>query len=225
RTAQPDADHPGAYKGNSAGWDLDPWILERVVLEITYMRYVDAYEENDYKHNLSYNAGSIEGAAVFEWERGWFETETAGGLGTPPAPQYVWDTLLELAQVRLHDGLEEGEANVRFDLQNVPVGVTSDDLVDAIRPELAEQEEQLSEMLLGDSGVAESNADFYFVETLPSNTALFYYRHDSDSTDGPSFARPGFFRDAALSDRADTTDSVGTQENTTHRKLQASAGE
>lgn len=226
RTARPDPDHPGAYKGNSSGWDLDPWILERVVLEITYMRYVDAYEDNDYQHTLRYDAGAIENAAVFEWERGWFETSTAGGLGTPPAPQYVWDTLLELAQVRLHDGLEEGEANVRFDLQNVPVGVTSDDLVDAIRPELADQEEQLSDMLLGDSGVAQSQADFYFVETLSDKKALFYYRDAADSSDGPTFARPGFFHDVELSEPADTTDAIGSDtDDTTHRKLSAAAGE
>lgn len=226
RTAFPDTDRPGAYRGNSQGWNLDPWVLERVVLEITYLRYVDAYADNQYKHELRYNAGSIQNAAVFEWERGWFETETAGGLGTPPAPQYVWDTLLELAQVRLHDGgLAEGDANARFDLKNVPVGVTSDDLVAAIRPELAAQEEQLSEMLLGHSGVAESNADFYFIETLPNDEALFYYRDASDSDNGPTFARPGFFRDAALSERADTTDAIGTSDDTTHRKLRARKGE
>lgn len=226
RTANPDDERPGAYRGNSQGWNLDPWILERVVLEITYLRYVDAYADKQYKHSLKYNAGSIQNAAVFEWERGWFETETAGGLGTPPVPQYVWDTLLELAQVRLHDGgLAEGAANARFDLKNVPVGVTSDDLIAAIRPELAAQEEQLSEMLLGHSGVAPSKADFYFVETLPDNHALFYFRHADDSQGGPTFARPGFFHDAALSNRADTTDAIGTSQNTTHRKLRAGKGE
>lgn len=226
RTANPDPERPGAYKGDNIGWTLKPWILERIVLDIVYRRFVNAYPETNFQSRLIYNAGSIIDAVDFVWNRGWFTTATAGGLGEPPAPQYVWDALSELAQVRLHDGgLAEGDANARFALSNVPVGVDADGLVDAIRPALDSQQDRLSEILLGDGGISASDADFYYVETLPSSAALLYFRHASDNATSAVFPRPGFFRDAALTERADTTSSLGTKENTTHYKVAAAAGD
>lgn len=226
RQANPDPKKSGVYRGNSAGWDLDPWILERIVLDTTYRKFVEAHAGTNYVFDLSYNAGTIQNAAKFHWERGWFSTTTAGGLGDPPRDQYVWDTLLELAQVRLHDGgLQEGQANAKFQLKRVPVGINSAELIDAIRPALKDQEAQLSDMLLGEGGIAPSDADIYFVETVGGNQALFYYRHEDDAIDGPAFPRPGFFSDSNLSQRIDSTSSAGSHEDTKHRKIKLAEGE
>lgn len=224
--ANPDPERPGAYRGNNAGWQLDPWVLERIVLEIVYRRFVVAHEATNYETVLSYDAGSIENAAQFVWNRGWFITTTAGGLGAPPPPQYAWDALSELAQVRLHDGgIPEGEANARFLLSNVPVGVDADSLVHAIRPALDEQSDRLSELLLGHEAITSSGADFYYVRTLSNGRALLHFRHPDDGPLDGHFPRPGFFSDESLTQRLDSTEDLAGDGNTTHRKVVVNNGD
>lgn len=225
KAVNPDPNRPGFFRGGSAAWTIRPWLLERIVLETVYARFVDTYAHQNHQATLAYDAGSIVNAATFVWDKGWLKTTTAGNLGNPPPEQYVWDALLELAQVRLHDGgLAEGQANARFELSNVPVGIDADGLIRALRPELHRQQERLSELLLGSDGVAPTALDFYYVASV-GDAALLFFRHPDDSGEDYSFATPGFFRDAALNVRADVTGVLPGTDNTTHHKVAAKAGE
>ena len=74
--------------------------------------------------------------------------------------------ILEIAQVRLHDGgIPEGEANVALSLTDVDVGVDPEALIEQTRENLEQNPEALREFasLITDSTVGD--ADVYYVRT------------------------------------------------------------
>ncbi|HUS62155.1 MAG TPA: hypothetical protein VMY34_08155, partial [Acidimicrobiales bacterium] len=95
REANPDADDAGFYRGDGQGFDIASWMFESVAVEAGYRMYHRAYATDAFKRTIHYDAGSIEDAAVVNWDRGWVSIATAGGIGDPPAPLYAWDLLME----------------------------------------------------------------------------------------------------------------------------------
>ncbi|MEZ4472513.1 MAG: hypothetical protein R3F60_17315 [bacterium] len=83
---------------------------------------------------------------------------TVAGLGPPPPPAYVWDLILDVAQVRLHDGVPEGQAQVRLALPPLAIGLDAEALIDAMRPALEARREELVRMMLGDPADLPSDA-------------------------------------------------------------------
>lgn len=226
RNVDPIPGRPGFFRGNSEIWDLDPWVLEYIVADTVLRRFIDTYSDQGFKASYSFSAGSIENAAEISWDKGWLVVETAGDLGNPPDPQYVWDALAELSQVRLHDGgLSEGQADAIFDLENVPVGIDSEQLIASLRPALDDQQERLSELLLGGSGVLESTSDFYFVPGDNQSSMFLFFRHPSDDGATYGYDNPGFFSDAALTTKVSQTAALSGTTDNIHQKVAVASGD
>jgi hypothetical protein len=194
-----DPARPGFYRGNSSVLSAPKWFAEGIIQETGYRQYFDRFGPS-YARTLHYDAGSIKDAAVVTWNRGWTDIQTSGGIGNPPPPLYIWDMLMEVAQVRLHDGgIAEGAANAQFRIEKLSIGLTSDQLIERVKPKLKEQEGELSKRIAGTTGLASSGCDVYFV--APN----FYFRAKSDGLDdGYPYTKPGMFSDAALAMKVST---------------------
>ncbi|MFO0602260.1 MAG: hypothetical protein U0324_03750 [Polyangiales bacterium] len=225
RTAGADPMRAGFYRGDGAVWSLSPWLIERIVAESAYRQYHNRFATTAYARTLRYDAGSIRDAAVIDWARGWVTIRTAGGLGSPPAPTYLWDVLTEVAQTRLHDGgVMEGAANLAFTLRRVPIGLTADDLVRSLRPTLMAQRAELSRRLVGGGALAASPVDVYFVPSSDATAPGFLFFRAAADGGGPTYATPGFFSDAALTRRVSVTMALAGTTDTAHEKVAATMG-
>ncbi len=224
RTAAPDPAHPGFYRGNSQGYDVDPWYFEHSTVELGYRMFFASFADQDYQRVLSYDAGSIKNAAVISWDRGWLNITTPGGIGDPPPDLYVWDLLMEVAQVRLHDnGVPEGKADMGFTLDDLPIGLTAEQLVEKLRPRLAEQEDKLSEQFVGDLGLAASTADLYY-EPGTGGGGVLLFRAPEDSEGDYTYATPGFYADPDLTQKVSTLDPLLGIDDPKHEKVPATVG-
>ena len=161
------------------------------------------------------------------------------GPDTPlPPPSYFWDVLLEVAQVRLHDPagpgdapLAEGAADIAFTLRDIPVGVSTAALEQQIRDNIQKNPAALAAIaeLLNEN--SEGAADFYYYVAKPGNPEstrgdwLFFVAPDDIEEDASgvpvrpySYARPGFYRDPELTDKASSLTALDG--DTTHEKVQ-----
>lgn len=155
----------------------------------------------------------------------------------PPPPSYFWDILLEVAQVRLHDGgLDEGEGDIAFTLRQVPVGVTVDDLVAQIKANIQKNPAALAAIaeLLNEN--TEGRADFFYYVPKPSNPEelrgdwLYFVTaediegdDDGDPVRPYAYKRPGFFSDPALSEKVSTLAEIDG--DLTHEKVKVAPGD
>jgi len=219
--------------GDSRGWQLPAWEFERLVLDMAKASAIDIPA-----HCTSYALGT--GAEVFRGcidDAGWIELTSFNGVGDPPAPAYVWDLELELAQVRLHDsGLPEGEADVAMTVRDVGLGVPPDELIEQVRQNIRinpEALEQLTSLITNNSVGA---ADFYYVrgtDSLPAAQQgdwLFFAGPgdvplDLDGNPARPYAydRPGFFSDPELRNEISRTDLVDRDSD--HEKVRIETGD
>jgi hypothetical protein len=223
-----DAKDPGFYRGNGGAFALAPYYFEYIAAETTYRQLHRNFSETGYQRTLRYDAGSIKDAAVIGWNRGFLRVSTAGNLGSPPAPLYAWDLLTEVAQVRLHDGrIAEGAANMAFDLNDVPIGLSASDLVERLRPKLHTQEGKLSEQLAGKTGLAKTAADVFYVPPVGAGggagSLVFRAREDSG---GPyDYPHVGLYADAALTQKKSTPIMLPELGNAAREAVQVSVGD
>ena len=225
REARPDPERPGFARGDGAFWDIAPWYLDATIAETAYRQYHDRFASMDYQRTLRYDVSSIEDAAVLGWERGWVQIMTSADIGNPPPPLYIWDLLMEIAQIRLHDGgIPEGDADVSFLLEALPVGLEADELIEALRPSLQDQEAELSELLLGSRGLATSGADLFYVPGTDAGYLLFVAPEDAPGAPY-GWQNPGFFADAALTQKVSTRQPLPGVDDDTHEKVLAAAGD
>lgn len=219
--------------GNSSGWSLPPWEFERLILDMAKTAIAETPA-----HCKDYELGT--GVTAFSGcidDTGWVELETFNGAGSPPAPAYIWDIELELAQVRLHDGgLAEGEADVAMTMTDVEVGVPPEQMIEQVKQNVQANPEALREFasLLTDSTVG--NADFYYVrgrESLPAAQQgdwLFFIDEgdiaiadDGDPVRPYAYAHPGFYADQALTTKR--SDLVEVDGDTLHEKVRVEPGD
>lgn len=212
--------------GNSPGWDLPEWEFERVILEMAH-----EIEQQIPAHCDEYTLGT--GVVAFRAcvdEVGWVTMETFNDLGNPPPPSYLHDIILEIAQVRLHDGgIPEGEANVALSLTDVEVGVETDELIEQARKNLEQNPEALREFaaLITDSTVGD--ADVYYVRVAGEDWLYFVteddLRRDEDGQPVRDYGydAPGFFADEGLTMKLSSTELVGGDGD--HEKLRIAAGD
>jgi hypothetical protein len=120
--------------------------------------------------------------------------------------------LLEIAQVRLHDGnLQEGMANVEFKLENIPLGTDTATLEQIMRENLQQNPYSLLDIAEEIIDTTEGAADFYYYRSSPSNVAdlqgdwLFFVNPDDVAVDDEgnpvreyAYTRVGFFSDESL---------------------------
>ncbi|MET0285010.1 MAG: hypothetical protein ABW352_11085, partial [Polyangiales bacterium] len=218
RMAAPDASDPGFFRGDGQGFSLSPWLFENIAAEAGYRLFRRNYMATNYAKTDRYDAGSIKNAAVLAWDRGWITITTAGGIGDPPPPLYVWDFLMEVGEARLHDdGVAQGAGDMAFPLRQLPIGLTADQLVEKLRPKLNEQEDKLSELLVGSAGLATSKADVYYVPA--GDTGALLFRLPDDAGGGVTYAKPGFFADAQLTQKVSSTAAGFGSMDTTHEKV------
>jgi len=225
RMRNPDPERDGFFRGNGAAFDAEPWEIEHIVAETAYLQYAEAFAPG-YANVLRYDAGSIVDAAVMDWDRGWVAITTSGGIGSPPPPVYAWDVLTEVAQLRLHDGgdVAEGDANLAFTIEDLPIGLDAEGLIDALLPTLQEQEAEVAARLVSEETLVESPVDVYFVATEGGEGFLFFRAPEDASGEYP-YATPGFFGDESLTTPTSTTDALPGTSDTTHHKVVPVVGE
>ncbi len=219
--------------GNSPVWQLDPWEFERLVAEMV----VDAAS------TLSDSCVSFElgtGAEAFRScvdPSAWVTFETFNDIGNPPAPAYMWDLQMELAQVRLHDGgLAEGEGDVQFTLYEVPLGVSADEITQDIADNIAANPSALRELANQLTDATDKDADFFYVVPAPDAPDAvagdwLYFVAETDIPVGENGdpIRPydyefvGFFADAALTEKV--SDTIEVEGDLAHEKVRVSPGD
>lgn len=220
-------------QGDSPAWDLPDWEFERLIVEMARQvaeqvpAHCDSYE-------LSTGAQAF--SACVE-EDGWVVMETFNDLGNPPPPAYLSDLILEIAQVRLHDGgLAEGEADVALSLRDVAVGVDTEELIAQTRENLEQNPEALREFasLITDS--TRGDADFYYVRVGEDAAAgeqgdwLYFVTEDDLRLDDQGrpvreygYAMPGFFADPELTSKRSSTETVAGDSD--HEKVRVQPGD
>lgn len=215
---------PGAPTSPQSVWARSPWEFEYLVTDAAYRDYVALPP-----FSVSYLLGS---ASVDVGQNGnplgWIEYFVFLGLGNPPEDQYVWDTILEVAQVRLHDSgfttFPEG-VDLAFTIEDIPCGLSGSEAAEAVRPYLQEQASDISDFLLGDYEADNDPVDFYY-RRAEDGRAYVYFVAADDRADGAPFgyASPGFFEDAALAVKASSTAVQGVAD-VAHEKLALPMGE
>jgi hypothetical protein len=207
-------------------WSVSKWMLEY---------NITAGAKNDYQDRIFYGSYAVGTAKVLIGQDGnppgWIEYDIPFGIGSPPEPQYIWETILEVAQVALHNTpfsvIPEGEGNVAFTLFDVPCGLSGPDAAEAVRPYLQDQAAKLSDFILGDYKKNNDNLDVYYQRGEDGEPYLFFVT-ESDLRDGEpyTYAHPGFYRTSAIEsgDKVSRAVVVGLSD-TTHEKLAIPEGE
>jgi hypothetical protein len=215
---------PESPQGGSSVWGLDPWKLEYNVA---------AAARADYAARTFYGSYLFGTAKVLIGQDGnppgWIEYDIPLNFGSPPEAQYVWETILEVAQVALHEtpfaSIGEGNANVAFTLFDVPVGLTGSEAAEAVRPYLQEQASLLSDFLLGDYKKNNDHVDFFYRRAEDGEPYLFFVA-EGDQKDGEpyTYANVGFFSSSTFEDKVSDTQVFGLGD-TVHEKLWVPEGE
>jgi hypothetical protein len=160
---------------------------------------------------------------------GWVRYEVANGLGNPPGDQYLWETVLEVAQVALHQTqwttFAEGAASVAFTVRDVPVGLTGAEATAAVKPFLQEQAPMLSDLLLGNYREGNDPIDVFYRRGDDGQAYLWFVGPEElpANVEYP-YAQPGLFADADLTTKLSVTEIEGVLD-TTHEKLAIEPGE
>ena len=155
-------------EGNSACWDLPPWEFERLIVE-SARRAASSISAHCDEYRLATNALAFEACID---DAGWTEMTTFADVGDPPPPAYFWDLIVEVAQVRLHDGgLAEGEADVQFTLRDVRIPIDPDDLLLRIKENFERDPAALAAVAERVNDAAEGDADFYYYQPKLTNSA------------------------------------------------------
>lgn len=214
---------PGAPSSAQSVWSLDPWDFEYLVTDAAYRDYDSLTAE------LNYLLGT---ASVDIGQGGdppgWVQYNVFLDLGNPPEDQFIWETILEVSQVRLHDSgfarFPEG-VDLAFTVEDIPVGLTGSEAAEAVRPFLQEQAADISEFLLGDISATNDPVDLYY-RRAENGEPYIYFAAPEDRPEGTpyTYENPGLFMDSGLSDKASSTQLDGLTD-TSHEKLALPAGE
>lgn len=213
------------YRGDCAVWGLDTWNVEYLVADMMYEAYHDRFADTGYSRTFSYDIGALTDAAVVTWLKGWVTIHTVASVGDPPPPQYLWDSVLELAQVRLHDGgLAEGDADLHLALTGVRVPLTAEQMVESTRPVLESQKALLAEVMVGDHSSYTSACDLFLKHGENGGLFLFFVHPDDVPGLAAHHANPGFFADAALANKLSSTASLGSGDDLHEKVAVSTAG-
>jgi hypothetical protein len=203
--------------------------VETLIAGSAYEQYrTRANVRNEYRWLL----GIIKAAEVTVGRNnppGWATFSTFLDIGSPPESQYLWELILEVGQVALHNfsgqTLAEGRANVAFTLQDVDVGMSASEIRAAMRPELQRQRHVLSDKLLGDYEENNGAVDFTYRRGADGAPYLYFTAaSDPLPDDAYTYEKPGFFADEALTTKLSST-AAGTSGDSAHEKLKLENGE
>jgi hypothetical protein len=190
-------------------------VFERLIVE---MGYRSGLRTPAHCVERTLGTGTVAFTACVEAD-GWTTFETFQGLGDPPAPAYLWDDTLELAEVRLHDGgLPEGEADVAFTLSEVGLGVSADDISAQARANVAADPTVLRELatVLTENGIGSPDLVYVRSGSGADGVDELWFVAPADvplDADGApvrpyAYAHPGFFADDALTTKVSAPDDA-----------------
>jgi hypothetical protein len=215
---------PGAPESDASVWALQPWVLEHVVTAAAKTDYERRQWFAIYVNGLAQVQIGQEGNPT-----GWVHYEVANGLGDPPGDQYLWETVLEVAQVALHHtpwtDFAEGSASVAFTVRDIPVGLTGAEATAAVKPFLQEQAPLLSDLLLGDYREDNDAVDVLY-RRADDGVAYLWFTGADELPAGVEYpyAQPGLFADPDLTTKLSVTEIDGVRD-TSHEKLALEPGE
>lgn len=217
---------PGAPLHNGSVWAMDPWTTEVLIAAAAH----EDYQDRVYSETYAIGTASIEIGQNGN-PPGWLEYDVFLDLGNPPEDQFLWETVLEVAQVALHRTpyatLPEGGADVAFTLHGVDVGLSGAEAAEAVRPFLQQQSAEISEYLLGNVHDDNVGIDFYY-RRGEDGVPYVFFAAPSDLPEGATAVHPivGFFADPALEedDRVSRREIIGVSD-TEHDKLAIGEGE
>ncbi len=244
--------------GDKYVWSMPLWSLERIVAQAAYATFKDrtytrCFVNFDAQTCLTDAKIGVNGAP-----KGWtvFFTE----LDTPkfPPPQFFWEMLLDVAQETLHDfsgpdvddfdkdgdkteltaradgklEIEEGQLNPIFALKGLSIGLTAEQMIAQIRPNLQEQADFIANVILGKFWKHNAHLDFYYRRVAPGAPPALFFVHPSDPVPDATgealgayaYKNPGFFADAALTTKLSST-KLDPIAETEHEKFLLPAGE
>ena len=217
---------PVAPVGPTSVWARNEWLIEYNIAAAAYFDYSRRV------YAATYLLGSAEvliGQGGLP--PGWVQYDVLFNLGNPPEDQYLWETVLEVGQVALHDtpwnSFAEGQADVAFTLHDVPVGITGSEAAEAVRPYLQEQASDLSDFILGDYKKNNDRVDFFYRRAEDGNVYA-YFTAASDRPEGDSYdyAAPGFYSSSDLEPSHKLSDTaVPGLSDTEHEKVKLEPGE
>lgn len=239
-------------------WGQPLWSLERIVAQAAYATYKDRSFSHCFIGDDPCDARVSIGAPPDP--AGWSVFTVTIGV-QPPKPQFFWELLLGVAQVAIHDftgpdvndvdkdlnkteilpaangqpEIKEGEANPVFALRNLSIGLTAEEMIAQIRPNLQEQADFIARVILGKFWKHNDRLDFYYRRATDTGGAptLFFVapgdpRPDPTNPDeldkSGGYANPGFFADEKLADKLSSTVLPGVAD-TEHEKLQLPEGD
>ncbi len=217
---------PEAPLHNASVWAMQPWSTEVLIAAAAY---------EDYRNRVFSETYALGTAGIEIGQNGnppgWLEYDVFLDLGNPPQDQFLWETVLEVAQVALHEtpfaSLPEGGADVAFTLEGVRVGMSGSEAADAVRPFLHEQSTEISEYLLGNVFEDNVGVDFYY-RRVDDGTPTVFFVAPSDLPEGAvdRHAQPGFFSTSGLApdDKVSYREQIGVSD-TEHEKLTLTRGE
>jgi len=220
--------------GTSAAWRLPPYTLERVIIGAAQRDFMGYDAEVSYF--LPGDDEPVFSATVVD---GWKSIDVKADLGSPPAPSYLWDVLLEVGQVRLHDGgIPEGDADARLTLTDVPIGLSPEVIEQTIRENLEANPRALIDVAARIVDNTQGAADLYYVHlgaefpaSIQGDYLSFVTEQDIRVGDDGQLERPyaytspGFFADEALTDKRSTAAPIATGLEDGHEHVRVEAGD
>lgn len=225
--------------GSSPVWQSPPWEFEHLIADTARFKAADIPA-----HCTAYGpAGEVdppfEAVTVCIDATAWTEITVDESVileNPPPAPSYFWDILLEVAQTRIHDdGIAEGAADMELTITDVPIGITTEQLVAQVRTNLEANPAGLVELAEELTANAAGDADFYYyVPTVDEPGEVdgdyLYFITPADIRDDEqgnpvrpySYAVVGFFADPALTEKISATTPIDG--DVTHEKVRIEPG-
>lgn len=210
--------------GASEVWTLAPYYMESLVARAAAATLGPRFRDRSV--TLAY---PDTGRAVFRVEiaDGFARMIVGGNLGDPPPPAYLWDVLLEAAQVKLHEGaggvpIPEGEAVSEIELTDVPVGLSINEITANIRAGVRADPGLLVDLAATLFDNAAGAPDVYYLRAGDDDAPAvrgdwLVFIAPEDIPPGPDgrparpwrYTRPGFFSDPALTRPLGDTTEVG----------------
>lgn len=220
---------PGTPFGAGSVWATPPWQLEHVISFAARTQYATRTYSDCLIDFLGCQASIDVGQGGDP--AGWTRFDVIFNLGNPPKDQYLWELINEVGQVALHHysgiTVPEGSANVAFTLQDVPVGLTAQQIRDAIRPSLQSQATTLAEGVLGDYEKNNGPLDFFY-DLGADGKPYLYFVAPGDPRPSPTYGyeRPGFYAAPSLAPETKLSlVNMPGSGDATHEKLALAPGE
>ena len=229
---------PATPVGTEYIWSQPVWSLERIVAEAAYASFNDlTYPFYCFVGKNPCSASASIGKQPAS-APGWTEFLIGiDGLEAPPA-QYLWELLLSVAQVAVHNPavdnkpIKEGDANPVFALKNLSIGLDAEAMIALIRPNLQAQAAYIANIILGKYWKHNARLDFYYRRATPEAPPVLFFVNDDDPRPDDTgeallpfaYDKVGFFSDPALTDKVSSTQVDGVPE-ADHEKYRLPEGE